>query len=187
MSQLAHSRQNPAKFLVTVGEYRLVCVPDGLPLLYEHYKQQAEKVYELDLELPNRCCLAVLRPGSPWPNLLVAVGYRSAGVGFEPGVLVAPETQRLFLGAGSRLWAFSLTPPDLLWTEPAEVGFWEWARHGDVVLMSADLQLAAWDLSGKKLWSTMVEPPWTYQVREGQVHLDVMGRLTSFPLGKGPP
>jgi len=47
--------------------------------------------------------------------------------------------------------------------------------------------LAVWDVHGRKRWTTFVEPPWDYRVAEGTVHLDVMGRLTSFPLATGPP
>jgi hypothetical protein len=52
--------------------------------------------------------------------------------------------------------------------------------YGPVVLMAAELEFAAWDLSGAKLWSMFVEPPWTCRVAGGQVHLDVMGARTQF-------
>ena len=32
------------------------------------------------------------------------------------------------------------------------------------MLMLAELEFAAWDLKGKKMWSTFVEPPWVYDV-----------------------
>jgi hypothetical protein len=57
----------------------------------------------------------------------------------------------------------------------------------DVVVVSAELELAAWDVSGRKLWSTFVEPPWEYDVDADIVRLDVMGRRTQFPLVGGPP
>jgi hypothetical protein len=47
--------------------------------------------------------------------------------------------------------------------------------HGPTVLMAAELELAARDHRGGKLWSMFVEPPWTYQVASGLVELDVMG------------
>jgi len=52
--------------------------------------------------------------------------------------------------------------------------------------MSAELELAAWSTSGVRLWTTFVEPPWTYEVTQGILHLDVMGSLSSFPLKEGP-
>ena len=73
-----------------------------------------------------------------------------------------------------------------LWEDDAEVGFLDWQRHADVVVMSAELELAAWSLDGKKLWTTFVEPPWTYTVTAGQVELDVMGNRSRFDLRRGP-
>ena len=53
--------------------------------------------------------------------------------------------------------------------------------------LAADkLELAAWSAVGEKLWSTFVEPPWSYRVEGDIVHLDVMGRLSSFSLRDGP-
>ena len=53
--------------------------------------------------------------------------------------------------------------------------------------MSAEAELAAWDCSAQKLWSTFVEPPWHYRISERQVLLDVMGDETAFDLLTGPP
>jgi hypothetical protein len=65
-------------------------------------------------------------------------------------------------------------------------GFFKWMQHGKFVLMSAELELAAWDSFGRKLWSTYAEPPWDYQVQEHRVQLDVMGIKSEFDLAKGP-
>ena len=54
------------------------------------------------------------------------------------------------------------------------------------MLMAAELEFAAWDIHGAKLWTTFVEPPWTYRVEGDLVHLDVMGNMSSFPLAAGP-
>ena len=61
-----------------------------------------------------------------------------------------------------------------------------WKRHGEVVLMSAELELAAWDLQGNKLWSAFVEPPWTYEVHGTRVALEVMGQRSDFNVTAGP-
>ncbi|MGZ3584549.1 MAG: hypothetical protein ACXVCO_17550 [Ktedonobacterales bacterium] len=52
--------------------------------------------------------------------------------------------------------------------------------------MAAELELAAWDLRGIKRWSIFVEPPWTYHVRNGMVHLHVLETVSLFPLVSGP-
>ena len=41
--------------------------------------------------------------------------------------------------------------------------------------MSAELEFAVWDNRGNKLWTTFVEPPWTFEFKGGLVTLDVMG------------
>lgn len=90
------------------------------------------------------------------------------------------------VGAGHRLLAYDLDAPRRLWEDEANCGFWGWERHGQFVVMSAELELAAWDIHGNKKWSTYVEPPWYYPVVDGEVHLDVMGGKISFPLDVGP-
>ncbi len=55
-----------------------------------------------------------------------------------------------------------------------------------MVVMSAEPEIAAWDVHGRKLWTTFVEPPWDHTVRDGVLHLDVMGTESSFPLIGGP-
>jgi L-alanine-DL-glutamate epimerase-like enolase superfamily enzyme len=124
--------------------------------------------------------------GSSWPFLVVAQRYSPSGSGFNPGALVVPETDVLFVGAGVRLLAYDLADSTRIWEDLADFGFWNWARPDEHVLMSAELELAAWDLHGRKSWSTFVEPPWGYEVREGQVELDIMGNKSSFPIGLGP-
>ena len=66
------------------------------------------------------------------------------------------------------------------------MGFWGWKRHGDIVVMSAELELAAWDLQGNKMWSTFVESPWYYEAQDTQLVLDVMGKKSSFSARTGP-
>ena len=51
--------------------------------------------------------------------------------------------------------------------------------------MSAELELAAWDKDGKKLWSKFVEPPWDYKVVNVEIVLDVMGIKTIFNIETG--
>jgi hypothetical protein len=57
---------------------------------------------------------------------------------------------------------------------------------GDVVVMSAELELAAWTTTGEKLWTTFVEPPWEYAVEGDSLVLDVMGTKSSFGLRRSP-
>ena len=59
-------------------------------------------------------------------------------------------------------------------------------RHDDTIVMSAELELAAWDLLGRKLWTTYVEPPWEYSVSGSTLNLDVMGVKSHFNMIAGP-
>lgn len=106
--------------------------------------------------------------------------------GFMPGVALALETGVLFFGAGSKVWGFQLPTGKPLWQEDVPKGFLAWARHADVIVMSGELELAAWNLRGHKLWSTHVEPPWKYAVDGETVTLDVQGKPYEFALRRGP-
>lgn len=174
------------EFGVVVGPYALTCVPDGLPSLFDRYSERAQLCDRFDLESKDRCCVVVRRVADTWPFLVVAQGFYPVGAGFEPGLLLDPERHRLFIGAGERIVAYDLCGPRRLWVDAADTGFWGWAQHGDVIVMSAELELAAWTAEGEKLWTTFVEPPWTYRVEGPMVLLDVMGQLRSFPLRGGP-
>jgi hypothetical protein len=173
-------------FSLTVDQYTLSCDPSGLPNLYEEYAARAVLVEEFGLgdSGGSTCCLTVSL-GIGWPFFVLAQRYESASV-FHPGALLVPESGLLFVGAGERLLAYVLDPPSRLWMERIEFGFLGWARHGEIIIMSAELELAAWDIRGRKLWSTYVEPPWTYTVEGELLQLDVMGELTSFPIATGP-
>jgi len=46
--------------------------------------------------------------------------------------------------------------------------------------MAAELELAAFDVSGGKLWSRFVEQPWAFKLEADRVVLDVMG-LVAHP------
>lgn len=180
-------------FQVAVGEYELLLMPDGRPGLYDRYLQQARLAEEfgLDVDVPmgRTAFLAVRHRAADWPFLVVAQRYAPHAVAADCGAVLLPETRRLFIAAGERLLAYDITPdhPHRLWEDVADSGFWRWRVHDDVVLMAAELALAAWDAQARRLWSVFVEPPWDYRIESGMVLLDVMGRTSRFPLHSGPP
>lgn len=106
--------------------------------------------------------------------------------GFWPAAAFIEETGVLFISAGAWAAAYDVELPAKLWEEQVELGAWSWSRHKGVVLLSSELSLTAWDIAGRKLWSRFVEPPWTFSVSGDEVHLEVMGERTSFPLHSGP-
>lgn len=172
----------PGEFRVVLGRYALGCVPYGLPSLFDEYVRRASLADQFALDEPDLCCVTVRRTPDDWPFLVVAQSFYPAGNGFEPGLLLVPETDRLFVGAGERILAYDLTTPRRLWEASADTGFWGWAQHSDIVVMSAELELAAWTTAGERLWTTFVEPPWSYSVQGETVRLDVMGKERTFSL-----
>jgi len=175
-------------FEIAFNEFTVWCHPEGLPNSYSEYQKRSALSEEFDLESRDdgKLFFIGVRAEGDWPFLTVAQKYSPAWAGFYPGVLVVPETSLLFIGAGERLLAYKLWEPKRLWEDFAQTGFWNWRRHGDVVLMAAELEFAAWSVEGVKLWSTYVEPPWTYEVHGEFVALDVMGKKTEFSVQHGP-
>ena len=176
---------------VTIADY-IVHVGERMPEHDDPTCAHAALVERLDSERGTRDGFhgwhdlhVEVRRGSAWPFLCVVQHYQRQG-GWYPGVLLVPETALLIIGAGERLLAYDLRGPTRLWEDQADAGFHGWQRHEDLLVMSAELELAAWDLGGVKRWSTFVEPPWGYHVESGTVHLDVMGTVSSFPLSVGP-
>jgi hypothetical protein len=174
-------------FRVAVGKCSLLVHRGPLPGVYGGYRHRAALAEEFALDSPDgEACLVAVATGDEWPSLVVAQRFEPCAGGFDPGVLLIPETGVLFVGAGTRLLAYNLDGPERLWEDTAEVGFLGWAQHGDVVLMSAELELAAWDVHGRKPRTVFVEPPWGYRIEHEQVRLDEMGRASSFPVRDGP-
>jgi hypothetical protein len=174
-------------FRVTTGEYEVSCHGEGVPALLSDYQHRAALSEDFDFAKGKGgevCFVGVGRP-LQWPFLVVVQRYAPSGFGFNPGVLVVAESHRLFLGAGRRLLGYDLSNPARLWEDETDVGFWSWSQHGQVVLMAAELELAAWDLGGCKLWSRFVEPPWQFSVRGQVIELDVMGIVTGVNLHTG--
>ena len=172
-------------FRITLGEYELCCQSTGLPEMFAEYQKHAKLVETFESkDKQNLWCFTGVACRGKWPFLVVAQQYSQDG-GFNPELLLIPETNRLFLGAGIRLLAYDLSRPARLWEDRTDCGLWHWKRHGQFVLMAAELELAAWDIQGNKLWSHFVEPPWDYSVTDEILRLDVMGNVSHLRLSNG--
>jgi hypothetical protein len=174
-------------FRVSIGEYELCCKAGGLPDMLFEYQNRAELAEDFGVadEDGSSVCFVSVGQGQKWPLLVVIQRYSPAGCGFVPGVLLIPEHQRLFIGAGRRLLAYDLARPARLWEDEIDCGFWSWSQQGEIVLMAAEMELAAWDVRGHKLWSRFVEPPWEFKVLDGVVSVDVMGVISRLNLLSG--
>ena len=123
------------------------------------------------------------------PQVLVVEGaIEGAESGFAPGLLVAEDASRVFVGAGEEARCYVLAEGGwrLEWRRRTDIGFWRWARHEDIVLMLAELEIIAWDVAGVLRWTLPVEPPWTYRVDAGVLVATTEGRTFRFPIERGP-
>lgn len=172
-----------------VGGYRLTW-DHGRPYGYDEQRKQATLV---DVIAPDGASehIGVLAVGDAtggWPFLIVEHSYVIPWTEdtLRIDVLLVPETHLLFVGIHESVLAYDLRAPTRLWSDTADTGFHEWRRYGQVVLMAAELEMAAWDIQGRKLWSAFVEPPYDYTIVEDTLHLTVMGVSSTFPLARGP-
>ncbi|HEY3900715.1 MAG TPA: hypothetical protein VGM54_19050 [Chthoniobacter sp.] len=175
-------------FQFSSGNITLLGSHDALPAIYAGYRTHAKLVEEFNLaSSEGQVSFLAVGCSGEWPFLVIAQRYSpSAGQGFYPGALHIPDTGMLFVGAGERLLCYDLNEVHRIWEDKADTGFWSWSHHENVVLMSAELELAAWDTHGHKLWTTFVEPPWSFKVVDGRVQLKVMDVVSSFDLCSGP-
>jgi hypothetical protein len=160
--------------------------------MLDSYRQNADLVEDFDVaedRYDGGYFFVAVAVDRDWPSLVVTQRFFSpSGAGFDAGALLVPQTASVFIGAGTRLLGYQLGDHGWrrMWSDQAELGFLGWRQHGDVVLMEAELELAAWHVGGHKLWTRPVEPPWSYQVTDDLLQLDVMGVVTTFDKHEGP-
>jgi hypothetical protein len=176
-------------FTVGFGPYQVLCLYNGLPSMLAEYVNRAVLADQIDISNPEGkfCFVALKRPGDDWPWLVIAQRYQPADDVFFPGALLVPETSRLFIGAGTRLLCYDTAKPARLWEDSADCAFWSWMHDGTEVFMAAELEFAAFEASGTKLWTRFVEPPWNFKLEPDRVALDVMGSVTHFDRRTGQP
>lgn len=173
-------------FSISLADFTLTCHTGPMPKYAIDHSERATLVEEFDENSSedDLCMLTVAR-GFGWPFLIVKQTCERPGI-FGPCALLVPESELLFLGVGERLLAYNLNPPARLWEDSTDCGIWRWDRRGDYVILSGELELATWDIRGKKRWSMYVEPPWGYSVVGDRIRLDVMGTISNFPMETGP-
>jgi hypothetical protein len=176
-------------FTVGFGSYQLHCLYDGLPDTLADYVRHAVLAEQIDLSNAEGkfCFIALKRAIDDWPSLVIAQRYQPAENAFFPGALLVPEANRLFVGAGTRLLCYDITKPARLWEDAADCAFWSWTQDGSEVFMAAELELAAFDTSGKKLWTRTVEPPWAFKLESNRITLNIMGYITHLDRRSGQP
>ncbi|WP_243611665.1 hypothetical protein [Shimia aestuarii] len=175
--------------LIRLGEWELWIEDGNLPSIFAAYLENAVFADQIDLANAEGrfhffgVTKSETRNG--WPSVVVAQRYRDAQQSFSPGILLVPDTSLVFIGAGERLLCYNIEEKTRLWEDETHLGFWRWSQSGSYVLMSAETEFGVWRQSGEKLWSTFVEPPWTFEIKGQNVQLDVMGSIRNHQLSDG--
>lgn len=124
--------------------------------------------------------------GEEWYNTVIA--FRSDPIeygGFDPGILIVPETNTLFVGAGTIVRTYDLKNQKRKFEKKLSCGFWGWSRHHDLILMQEESEFGIYTLDGQEIWSTFVEPPWSFDIEDNRVKLDVMDEISYRDLKTG--
>lgn len=179
MDPIAYSN----RMQIAVDRFRVSIFP-GIGPVFHLLASRAQLTDEIDIRSADGPACSVIVHERERILLATAFRYELAG-GLGPAAALIPEPARLFLGAGLELVCYDLAHPSRLWRDHADHGLHGWEVIGSVVLMSAELELAAWDTSGHKLWTTFVEPPWSYTIEGDRIRLDVMGEVSQFGLRSG--
>lgn len=151
-------------YTVTVGDYTL-CYESISEYDLDHYRSLALHARLVDcvgiraLEVGD-CLLSIChakRHGGRLPFLMIPQRRTPDGGSRPTEALVVPETDLLFVEVSGQIVAYDLVEPRKLWQEALDSDFRSWYMHGNHVLMSAEQELTAWNLIGRKLWSLPVE------------------------------
>lgn len=179
--------------VITIDDYTISMIegdPAEWPIPWQGSGAKLKERLEIAGDRGWWCGLRVDRRDEPC--LKLAIKY-PADVWSEPRVLLVPETAVLFLKVSGRIYLYDLRAGLQLAYERMDLPSWRWLRDGDTVLLVAELDLMAWDISGRHLWSTYIEPPHDVTVRDGVVYADAyrLAKKTKpgrwrFPLREGP-
>ncbi len=105
--------------------------------------------------------------------------------GFNPGLILVPETDILFIGAGTNVRIYDLKHQLKLFVKELHCGFLGWKRYDDFIIMQEELEFGIYSLTGQEIWSTEVEPPWTFSIEIDTVKLNVMNEISFRDLKTG--
>ena len=118
---------------VEVAGWRLIVswTPPAIESSYRKHAELPDDFDELERGDGRAYFFAAIGHGSEdWPGLVVTQWFSPSEGGFSPGVLVVPDRQVAFIGAGTRLLCYARAADRWirLWRDEANVGFWGWRR-----------------------------------------------------------
>ena len=154
-------------YTITVGQYHSASQPEAL--LVAELKSDSEYAIRRDINV--RHCTR----GNLLELTLNFQGYSDTVA--WPKILLVPETETLFVGAGDMVGIYDLKTPKEVLQHRTEMLYWTIERGTSGVLLIAELELRAWDLHGKEMWNAYVEPPHSITLRGDDVFVDEACRL----------
>ena len=166
-------------FEVGAGGFR-VTLSSEAPAGLDERRVQVDRPSEDEDREP--CYVLVQRAGGA-PTLLVIGRLRPD---HDCGVHLVESTGVMFYGCGESVCAYDMATGKKLHHDITPYAFHSWGRHGDIVIMSGELEIAGYTLDGTKVWKATVESPWDYTVSGGKMATIVMGHRVEFPLTEGP-
>jgi hypothetical protein len=171
---------------LTIKNWKLTVHEGPLPDPYSTYARHASYVDDIDTEETQGIPLfvSVSSDASSTPDLISTQRYKP-GNGLSVGCLLVPEKAHLFIGAGEKIVCYDVAASKRLWIETTPHGFWRWVQIDDYIIMSAEIEFAVWNTVGEKLWSTFVEPPWTFTASKWVIKFDIMGKKQYRKLADG--
>ncbi len=170
-------------FYNTTGKYIIGVSHKEIPWNYSNYVKNCKKNFEYDLNLNSGEYIFLSIANSlEWPFFVLAIRYNPCEGGFDPGIYLIEESERLFIGAGSTVLVFDIQSLTLITEEYFQEGFLRWKRYKDKVLMMAELDIACFDIYGKKIWERFIEPPYDIEFSEECVLVKMLDEEVSIKL-----
>jgi hypothetical protein len=168
------------------GGWRFLLMEEALPMEHAALRAEALMVDDLREEDGGLPCFLSARTGDEAPRLVVMLSGDDYVPVFHAQALFVPEKTLLFVGYQEDILVYRLDLRARVARHQVTAGFWHWERHGDLVLLGSEVELAALDFEGKERWSAFVDPPWISRVEGGRVVIEDFRGTRSFPLATGP-
>lgn len=112
-------------------------------------------------------------------NLTIRVFWESSQTGVSQEILFVPETGILFLGCGSISARISTKENKLVGFEDVFL-FWGLDRHKYYVLETGELECFLYSLSGDKISTADVDPPYEMEVKKEGIRFDSIVHGTTW-------
>jgi hypothetical protein len=163
----------------SIDKYKLAVHIDEEPVIFDLLLKHAKYKDIEGLKNEGTSIYILVGTDKEWYEQIIAFRFDPIDYGgFNPGFLIVPETDTLFIGAGTLIKTYNLLTGQKIFEKEFACGFWNWRRHGEQIIMSEELEYGVFTLDGNEIWTTFVEPPWSYEIEGDHVKLDVMDKIS---------